>query len=188
MSISGILSNNSNQYQIGVANSLQQQFQQLGQALQSGNLSASQSDFATLRAAFSQPSSTTGAGSSTPTSSTATSPVNQAFSQLASDLQSGNLSAAQKDYSILQQDSQKANGTPAFPNFPPSHRHGGAGGFSTGGLQDFSQVGQNFSSSSSPSGNLVAAQQSYITLEQQLQQFALGGVALNSELPISFDA
>jgi len=77
MSISGISSNSYNPYQTG-ANPLQQQFQQLGQALQSGNLSAAQSDFASLRAGFSQPSSTTGASSATSTSSTTSNPVNQA--------------------------------------------------------------------------------------------------------------
>lgn len=168
MSISGILSS-SNQYQIGAAsNSIQQQFQQLGQALQSGNLSSAQSDFATLQAAFSQPASTSGSATST-TSATTASPINQAFHQLASDLQSGNLSAAQKDYSTVQQDLQSAHGTLANSRFNQHHHHGG--GVSTGPdtlLQDLSQVGQNLSSS-----NLPAAQQAYTTLQQQLQQFAL---------------
>lgn len=114
MSISGILSNTYNQYQIGATpNPIQQQIQQLGTALQSGNLSAAQSDFASLQAAFSQPSTTTGA----PTS-TAGGPVNQAFNQLASDLQSGNLSAAQKDFATVQQDIHGPNGGPSFSRFP----------------------------------------------------------------------
>jgi hypothetical protein len=184
MSISGILSS-SNQYQIGAAtNSIQQQFQRLGQVLQSGNLSSAQSDFATLQAAFSQSASTSGSAPSA-SSTTTTSPVNRAFNQLASDLQSGNLSAAQKDYSTVQQDLQSVHGTLANPRFNPHHHHGG--GVSSGQdtlLQDLSQAGQNPSSS-----NLSAAQQSYATLQQQLQQFALGGAAsLTSESPISFDA
>src|SRR5271167_3279072 len=114
MSVSGILSNNYNQYQIGSSTTpLQQQFQQLGAALRSGNVSAAQSDFATLQAAFAQPSTTTG-----PATSTTSNPVNQAFNQLASDLQSGNLGAAQKDYSAVQQDLHGLNGTPSFPRFP----------------------------------------------------------------------
>ena len=75
MSISAILNSSSNQYQIGAAsNPYQQEIQQLGQALQSGNLSAAQSDFATLQAAFSQPATTTAGSTSNP--------VAQAFNQL----------------------------------------------------------------------------------------------------------
>ena len=126
MSISGISSNSYNPYQTG-ANPLQQQFQQLGQALQSGNLSAAQSDFASLRAGFSQPSSTTGASSATSTSSTTSNPVNQAFNQLASDLQSGNLSAAQKDYSAIQQETKTPMWFSGPQSIDPNHL-GGKGG------------------------------------------------------------
>ncbi|MGP0099206.1 MAG: hypothetical protein ACLPHI_19375 [Terriglobales bacterium] len=182
MSISGILSNTYNQYQIGATpNPIQQQIQQLGTALQSGNLSAAQSDFASLQAAFSQPSTTTGA----PTS-TAGGPVNQAFNQLASDLQSGNLSAAQKDFATVQQDIHGPNGGPSFSRFPHSHHHGGGGDSSTAEntlLQNLNLGGQNVSPSSLP-----GAQQAYVSLQQQLQQFALGGAALTSESPVSFDA
>jgi len=176
MSVSGILGSN-NPYQLGATSALQQQFQQLGQALQSGNLSAAQSDFATLQAAFSQPGTSTGA---TTNSSSAGSPIAQALNQLSSDLQSGNLSAAQKDYSTMQQDLHGANGTAAH-----HHHFGGGGG---GGssidtlLQELSQTGQSSSSSS-----LSAAQQGYTTLQQELQQFALSGVSLASEAPISLD-
>jgi len=48
-----------------------------------------------------------------------------------------------------------------------------------------SEIGQDASSSTS---NLAAAQQSYATLEQQLQQFALGGTALTPDSLVSFDA
>src|ERR1035438_4742169 len=93
MSISGIQGNTFNPYQFATSNS-RQQFQQLGQALQSGNLSAAQSDFASLQQGFSQ-----SAAASNANSTSAANPLSQAFNQLASDLQSGNLSAAQKDYS-----------------------------------------------------------------------------------------
>jgi hypothetical protein len=179
MSISGILSNSYNQYQISATTTpLQQEFKQLGQALQSGNLSAAQSDFATLQSAFSQ-SGMPSANSNNNAAST--NPVSQAFNQLASDLQSSNLSAAQKDYSTVQQDLQNSNG-----GVSTHHHHRGGSGVSSGNnslLQDLSQVGQDLSSS-----NLPAAQQAYATLQQQLQQFALGGGALTSESPVSFDA
>ena len=114
MSISGFLSSTFNpQPPAGATNPYQQQLQQLSQALTSGNLSAAQSDFATLQKAFTQ-SSTTGSASSSPSAN----PVTQAFNQLASDLQSGNLAAAQKDFSTLKLDA-KTYGAP-----PTSHSWG----------------------------------------------------------------
>jgi hypothetical protein len=65
----------------------QQEFQQLGEDLQSGNLSAAQSDFATLQQMAPQSASST--------SVTSGNPLTQAFQQLGQDLQSGNISAAQ---------------------------------------------------------------------------------------------
>jgi hypothetical protein len=180
MSISGMLSS-SNQYQIGATNSIQQNFQQLGQALQSGNLSSAQSDFATIQAAFSQPATTSGNA----TTATAN-PVNQAFNQLASDLQAGSLSAAQKDYSTIQQSLHSAHGTISRGRFNPQNQAGG--GVSSGQsalLQELSQVSQN---APTPSGTLASAQQGYATVQQELQQFALSGTAaLTSESPVSFD-
>jgi hypothetical protein len=180
MSISGILSS-ANQYQIGATNPLQQQFQQLGQALQSGNLSSAQSDFATIQAAFSQPSTAAG--------STTSNPVQQAFNQLASDLQSGNLTAAQKDYSTVQQNFQGAHGTVSRRQFSAYHDGGGVSGgqntlFPALGQPGLGQVGQN-----PTTGTLASAQQSYVTMQQELQQVALSETAsLTSESPISFDA
>ena len=168
MSISAILNSNSNQYQIGAAsNPYQQELQQLGQALQSGNLSAAQSDFATLQAAFSQPATTTGP---TPTGSTS-SPVVQAFNQLGTDLQSGNTSAAQKDFSTVQQDLQNNLSSGHFHHHHHLSSGGGSGDASNQNslLQDLNQIGQSLTSS-----NLAGAQQAYATLQQQLQQFALG--------------
>ena len=95
MSTSGITSSMSSQMQ-----QIQQEFQQLGQDLQSGNLTAAQSDFTTLQNDLPQTSSTS---SST---SQSNNPIAQAFSQLSQDLQSGNLTAAQQDYSTIQQDFQ----------------------------------------------------------------------------------
>ncbi|MFZ0800022.1 MAG: hypothetical protein WCA13_01045 [Terriglobales bacterium] len=154
--------------------------QQLGQDLQSGNLASAQSDFATLQQAFSQPATTSGSSTGS-TSGTTTNSVNQAFNQLASDLQFGNLSAAQKDFTTLQS-GLKPSG-PGSSNEFHHHQHSGSRG---GGedltnqnslLQDLSQVGQNLTS-----GNLSGAQQAYASLQQELQQFALGGTSQSSAL------
>jgi len=181
MSIFGILSSNLSQYQLSAASAPHQQgIQQLSKDLQSGNLSAAQSDFAILQKAFSQPPTTTPSTSN---------PVAQAFNQLASDLKSGNLSAAQKDFSTLQQDLQSPGNLPTTHFHHHSHHGGGGGDSSTQNslLQDLNQVGQNLTSS-----NLAGAQQAYATLQQELQQFALGGGTQSStllaQMPVSLEA
>src|ERR1700729_3224931 len=90
--------------------------QRLGQELQSGSLSAAQSDFASLKSLGAQSSTTTSQNNS---------PIAQAFNQLAKDLQSGNLSAAQQDFKTIQQDfeNQSAPGqTQASQSQPSSWR------------------------------------------------------------------
>jgi hypothetical protein len=174
MSVSGILSSSFLQNQLSAVSSpYQQNMQKLSQDLQSGNLSAAQSDFATLQAAFSQPATSTGAGSTASTFGASTSNTVKAFNQLGTDLQSGNLSAAQKDLSTVQRELHN--------NLSTNHLHhrisGGSG--NSGGqnslLQDLNQVGQNLTSS-----NLAGAREAYANLEQQLQQSALGGAALST--------
>lgn len=85
---------------------VQNEFQQLGQDLQSGNLSAARQDFATAEQGVRQRTSQilhhhhhfSAAASSSSTSGTA-----QDFAELAQALQSGNLSAAQSAFASLQQ-------------------------------------------------------------------------------------
>jgi hypothetical protein len=72
-----------------------QNFQKLAVDLQSGNLSAAQSDSALLNRLLPQFSTLAPAQSS--------SPLGQAINQLSQDLQGGNLSAAATDYSTIQQ-------------------------------------------------------------------------------------
>jgi hypothetical protein len=183
MSMSGIQSSTFNPFQLAAtSNPYQQQMQQLSQALQSGNLSAAQSDFSTLQQAFSQPATTTGPASSSNSggNSATLAPINQAFNQLASDLQSGNISAAQKDFSGVQQDMNGHGTVSAYRLLRPGI--GGASGQNSP-LQELNQVGQSLTSS-----NLAAAQQTYASLQQQLQQFAFGGETLSNESPISFNA
>jgi len=176
MSISAI-QGTFNPFQLSaVSNPLQQQLQQLGQTLQSGNLSGAQSDFATLQKYFSQPSTTSGG---TPGLTSGNSPVNQAFNQLASDLQSGNLAAAQKDFSTVQQDI----GNRGLISAPSHYSNDPRRGATTTLPQDVNPSGQ-----SPAPGNLAGAQQAYAALQQEMQQFALGGEALSTLSPVSFDA
>jgi hypothetical protein len=189
MSISGLTSAFNPTQISATANSYQQQLQQLSQALQSGNLTGAQSDFATLQQAFSQASTTT-ATSPGATSPSSSNPTTQAFNQLASDLQSGNITAAQKDLSAVQQAFKSVGPAAPVGRF---HVHGGpvkvtgtttgGSGSTTGGtsLQPFNPV-----ATSSP----AAAQQAYATMQQELQQFALGGEDSEemSNMPISLVA
>jgi len=129
----------------------QQEFQQLGQDLNSGNLSAAQSDFATLQKNMPQISSSTATAQSA-------NPISQAFSQLAQDLQAGNLSAAQQDYANLQQDleSHAAHGR--------HHHHDSGGSEQNQFSQLFNQLGQELQS-----GDLSSAQSTWNSMQQLLQ-------------------
>ena len=101
MMVNGVMSK---LYQAQILNHIQQfkaSFQQLGNDLQSGNVSAAQQDFANLT-----------------TSGLQSSPASPCMQQLSTDLQSGNLSSAQQDYTALQRALQQhlfshARATPA---------------------------------------------------------------------------
>ena len=167
MSVSGILSSillpNNFSNVPSRAQQFKQQFQQLGQDLQSGNLSAAQADFAALQ----PPSSQTTAASSSP----GTSPIAQAFQQLSTDLQSGNVSAAQKDFATVQRDFQSQ----ATQGGGHHHRHhhvdtdsqNSGNGNGSPISQVLAQLGQALQA-----GNLSSAQSAYTTLQQDFQQFA----------------
>jgi hypothetical protein len=174
MSVSGILSSVVSSIlspQIHAAQSnghqFQQEFQRLGEDLQTGNLSAAQSDFATLQQNTPSGSPLSNAGSSTQDSNSLT----NAFSQLSQDLQAGNLSGAQSDFAAIQQDFQSRGAH--------GRHHRDAGAESSTVRQEFQQLGQALQS-----GNLANAQQAYTSLQQDFQQFLAGsGVATQDGLP-----
>lgn len=158
MSVSGISSSNLYEYgEQSIQNNreqLQQEFEQLGQDLESGNLSAAQSDFSTLQQLMPQNTSTTGTQSNNP--------IAQAFNQLSQDLQSGNLSAAQQDFATIQQDLQNQAAQGAH-----GHRHHhGSGNDQNQISQLFDQLGQALQS-----GDLSTAQQLFSTLQQDFQPY-----------------
>jgi len=161
MSIAGIVSSTFSNNQVGSQYQLtSSQFQQLGQDLASGNLSAAQSDFASLQQSFAQTAVASPSNSN---------PVAQAFQQLATDLKSGNLTAAQKDYSTIQQDAESAR------HLHNHHRMRIENGPEQNVLlQDLNQLGQTTAGGASAASPL-GAQQAYATLQQDAQQVALGG-------------
>jgi hypothetical protein len=133
---------------------LQQEFQQLGQDLRSGNLSAAQSDFASLKNLGAQSSTTTSQNNS---------PIAQGYNQLAKDLPSGNLAAAQRDFKTIQQDFENQS-APGQTEAPQSHRHH-HGGESSEISQPLDQFGTALQA-----GDLSTAEQAYASLTQQFQQ------------------
>lgn len=158
-----------------------QEFQQLGQDLQSGNLAQAQSDLAgfTKDLPVFQPSGTSGVQVPGTT-------FNQSLQKLAQDLQAGNLAAAQSDFTNLRPAVQSGNGTGVH-----SHHHARHGDESSASANSISQVlsqlGQTLQA-----GNLSAAQQSYTSLLQELQQSGAGialdgGIAAGSG-PVNFTA
>ena len=170
MSISGITS--SNFFQSLDSTSLEsnfqtfkKDFQQLGQDLQSGNLSQAQADFAAMESPT-QPVSSSSQSSSTSLSS--------AFQHLATDLQSGNLTAAQSDYSTIQQDLQQQSSSVQH-----HHHHHHAPSQSSDSQNPinslFSELGQALQS-----GNLSAAQAAYTSLQQEFEQLTPGASSSTS--------
>ena len=158
MSVAGISSAISAIYQLGQSSSagkIQNEFQQLGQDLQTGNLAQAQTDYSNLAQTFS-------AGQSSGPTSAA-----QAFSQLGKDLQSGNLTAAQQDFTQVQQDLQQGSAL--------HHHHHHHGGGSTENSTSTASTSQPASDAASlfaelgqslQAGNLSTAQQAYSTLQQ----------------------
>jgi len=126
-------------------------FQQLGEDLQSGNLSAAQADFATLQQI--------GPKSISDPTLQPNNQLSQVFAQLAQDLQSGDLSAAQKDYAqiqnVFQQHAERAEG---------HHHHGDAATQIQQALQALGQALQ--------AGDLTSAQKAFAVLKQDLQKLA----------------
>jgi hypothetical protein len=149
--------------------SLHQDFAQLGQDLQAGNLTAAQADLTTLEqaspfvAAAAAAASSASQSSTSSTSSTSTAhpnPIAAAFSQLAQDLQSGNMTAAQQDYSTVQQDMQAAH--------PAVHHHDHQGSEGTPQNQNSIEKLFGFLGNALEKSNLSAAIQAYSLLAQDM--------------------
>jgi len=203
MSIIGILS--SNLFSTGTAQNTQntqgtranaprfeqikEEFQQLGQDLQSGNLTQAQSDYATLSQNFPGASQTGAAAATTTaattanTSTTGNGTVAQQFAQLGQDLQSGKLQAAQQDYTNLQQTAQQGGAQNGVQQAGGHHRHGHhhhgghlqSASSSSASSQQSNPIAAAFSTLAQDlqAGNLSGAQSAFATLQNDLQQ--IGG-------------
>jgi outer membrane protein assembly factor BamD (BamD/ComL family) len=147
----------------------QKEFQQLGQDLSSGNLSAAQADFQALETPTTGSSSTQNSGNS----------LSRAMQQLASDLQSGNVQGAQQDYATVKQDLQQTGSGTGHHHH--HHRVGSAQDSSQNPIdQLLAQLGQALQS-----GNVTAAQGAYSSLQQDFA--ALSGTT-GTSTPVSVSA
>lgn len=120
MSVAGISSSLVDFQSSGAQNSaltkrqqFKQDFEQLGQDVQSGNLTAAKADLSSIQ-------SLTPSGHNSAAFNA--SKVGQAFNQLAQDVQSGNVAGAQQDYSSLQSDIQTR-----LAQVRAHHHHHGSG-------------------------------------------------------------
>lgn len=159
MSVAGLTVSNPYQTTGSPANFLQvqQDFQQLGQDLQAGNLSQAQQDYTTLTAAL--PSDQQQSNNS---------PIAQAFTQLGQALQSGDLSTAQQAFSTIQQDIQQAQSAHG------RHHHHSQNAQGANGSDQNSTIGQALSAlgQALQSNNVTSAQQAFANLTQVLgEQF-----------------
>jgi outer membrane protein assembly factor BamD (BamD/ComL family) len=166
--IQQVLQGNSGSSNSGGSSTLQNDFAALGQALQSGDLSTAQSAFSQLQSDV-QATRQTGGGGRWATqnqgqsqgtdqyvssSSQGQNPAEEAiqdYTQLASDLQSGNLTGAQSAYSNLQQLVQAASTSSTSATTPTTVQ------------TDFATLGQDLQA-----GNLTQSQSAFSQLQSDL--------------------
>ncbi|HLI62610.1 MAG TPA: hypothetical protein VKV05_04365 [Terriglobales bacterium] len=146
MSIAGIGSTNVTQLSNIQRNyqQVQSEFKQLGQDLQTGNLTQAQTDFVTL-------------SQSVGTQFGSNSPIAKTLETIGQALQSGNLSSAQQAFNSL---SPTATGAKTA-----THHHHHVGNAQNSFEQLWNQLGQALQS-----GNLSAAQQAFSAVQQMWQQ------------------
>jgi hypothetical protein len=157
-----------------------QSLQQLGQDLQSGNLSQAQSDFSSLQQLL--PSSQQSSLLTPASGAQSSSPLATAVSQLAQDMKSGNTAATQSDLATVQQDVQQLGQQQGAGQARHHHHHGGESSQSSSEQNAastlFGQLGQQLQA-----GNLSGAQQAYSTMQQDFQQFALNNSSSSTGAP-----
>jgi hypothetical protein len=181
MSVTGVASSilsilSGSQRQQSPSQLIQSEFQQLGLDLQSGNLARAKSDFNTLSKNLPSVSQNSGIPANGSAAATNSNLVAQAFAHLGQDLQSGNLSAAQQDFTTIREDStQQLNVSPGQIHHLHHHRVESSEGSSSSSSQQVNPILQDFTklAQSLQSGNLQSAQQAFSTLQTDLQQ--IGG-------------
>ena len=146
---------------------IQKEFQLVGQDLQSGNLSQARNDFSSLQQLL--PSQLQNAATVKQSTTPSSSPTSQTFAQLAQDLKTGNLLAAQSDFATLQQDFKQGDAVTGHRHHHLPSENSQSTAQQTGPATLFGDLSQELQS-----GNLTAAQQTYSALQQDFLQFTGG--------------
>lgn len=143
---------------------VQNEFQQVGQDLESGNLNKAQQDFTPLAKSISS------------AQLNPNSPIAQDLGVLAQALQSGNLATAQQAYATLRQDVQQPSSI-TQNRFHPIQSPQVNTQNSTATQVNSNSVQQLFNqiAAALQSGNFSSAHQAYSLLQQDLNQFATNG-------------
>jgi hypothetical protein len=142
---------------------MRKDFSQLASALQSGNLSAAQSDYSKIQQLMQQN------GSALSTGSTSANSVQKDFSALGQALKSGDIGQAQTAFSQMQKDFQATRqasivAPAAEDQYVPSTSQQQALSVKQQVQQDYAQL-----TSSLQSGDLTGAQSAFASLQQALQ-------------------
>ena len=124
MSVSSVCSNSSiaQTDSSSVMNQWKQEFKLLASALQSGDLAGAQKAFKALQQLL-QSNQSGGQSSNEQPATSASNPIQNDFAALGQALSSGNLSAAQSDFSQLQTDMQAAGASGAQSAHHRHHHH-----------------------------------------------------------------
>jgi hypothetical protein len=144
---------------------IQSDFAALGQALTSGNLTQAQSAFSQLQSDLQTPSQPVGAAVATPTDPTQNpaQQVRQDYAQLATALQSGNLTNARSAFTALEQALETQTGTNATSTSTTSTSTTSTSS-SDPIANDLGALGQALSS-----GNLTQAQSTFSQLQSDIK-------------------
>jgi ribosomal protein S20 len=141
-------------------NQVQQSFKQLANSLQAGDLASAQEAFTTLQTLLQNQAASQSA--STQPASTQNSPVQHDFAALAQALSSGDLSAAQSDFSKLQSDLKTASQSGASGSAQSAgsahhgHRHRHASGASDSASTDTSASTASTAASTPVAGSTIS--------------------------------
>ena len=175
MSISALSSNliNDLSQQQNPFRQIRQDFGQLANALQSGDLSGAQSAYSNLQQLLQSRPGASNANSNAPNT------IQTDFASLGQALQSGDLNQAQSVFAQLQKDLQAARHAPPAP---PPDQDQYVPSTSLQGLSIIQQVQQDFGqlNSALQSGDLAGAQSAYANLQQALQTQETSASTANS--------
>src|ERR1700680_4135206 len=138
---------------------------------------AAQFDFTTLSKNLSTLFQTPAATATSTATNPSASPLAAAFAQLGQDLQSGNLQAAQQDYTTIQQDAQQQSASQQVSGHHGHHRHHteSSQSSSSSSSQQTNPINEAYSALAQDlqAGNLSGAQSAFSALQNDLQQ--IGG-------------